>query len=85
MAKLTRRDVIKKTSAGAAALGALAVVPGLTTAQAATPEHATTAGHEPLIAYVRDRARGEVALLVGTREIITHDPELVRRLLKAAR
>ena len=88
MAKLTRRDLIKQTSAGAAALGALAAVPGLAGAQGA-PEApaaglALTDGNGPLVAYLRDVAVGEIGLLVGTREIIVRDRELVQRLLRAA-
>jgi len=88
MATLTRRDLIKQTSAGAAALGALAAVPGLVGAQGAPEAHATAlavADHsEPLVAYLRDVAVGEIGLLVGTREIIVRDRELAQRLLRAA-
>ena len=88
MAKLTRRDLIKQTSAGAAALGALAAVPGLAGAQGAPEAHAAGLSaadrNGPLVAYLRDVAVGEIGLLVGTREIIVRDPDLVQRLLKAA-
>jgi len=88
MAKLTRRGFIKKTSAGAATLGALVAVPRLAEVEAAPQPHAAggpTAGHhEPLLAHVRNRASGEIALLVGTREVVIHDRELVMRLVKAA-
>ncbi len=88
MAKLTRRRLIKQTSVGAAALGALMAAPGLASAQIATAEQASAAGEamrKPVVAYVRDHAKGEVAVLVDTREIIVHDHELVRRLMQAAR
>ncbi len=86
MADLTRGGFIKKTSAGAATLGALAVAPGLVTAAQAAPEaHAASASSESLVAHVRNVATGEIALLVGTREIVIHDHALVRRLIKAAR
>ncbi|HKC73630.1 MAG TPA: twin-arginine translocation signal domain-containing protein [Chloroflexota bacterium] len=88
MAKLTRRDLIKQTSAGAAALGALAAVPGLAGAQGAPQAHAAGLSaadrNGPLVAYLRDEAVGEIGLLVGTREIIVRDRELVQRLLTAA-
>jgi hypothetical protein len=88
MAKLTRRDLIKQTSAGAAALGALAAVPGLVGAQGAPESHAAGLSaadrNGPVVAYLRDVAAGEIGLLVGTREIIVRDRELVQRLLKAA-
>jgi len=38
----------------------------------------------PMIAHVTDVAKGEVALLVGAREIIFRDLPLVTRLMKAA-
>lgn len=89
MAKLTRQGFIKQASLGAAAIGALAVTPGLALAEPASP-HASpdpAAGdlHGPLVAHVRDRARGEVAVMVGTREVIVYDHELVRRLVRAGR
>jgi hypothetical protein len=88
MAKLTRRGFIRKTSVGAATLGALVAVPRLAEVEAAPQPHAAggpTAGHhESLLAHVRNRASGEIALLVGTREVVIHDRELVMRLVKAA-
>jgi hypothetical protein len=45
---------------------------------------ALTDGNGPLVAYLRDVAVGEIGLLVGTREIIVRDRELVQRLLRAA-
>lgn len=88
MAKLTRSGFIKKTSAGAATIGALAAAPSLTAAHAASealaPDH-TAALREPMLAHVRNAASGEIAILVGTREVIVHDRELVKRLAKAAR
>lgn len=37
-----------------------------------------------VVAYVRDVRRGEITLLVGTREIKQRDPDLARRLVAAA-
>jgi len=63
-------------------------MPGLAEVEAAPQPHAAgrpAAGHhEPLLAHVRNRATGEIALLVGTREVVIHDRELVMRLVKAA-
>lgn len=88
MTPLTRRDVLKKTSAGAATLGALIVAPGLVSADVAAAgratTHATLSEHEPLVAYVRDASAGELTLFVGTREIVVRDPKLVMRLVQAA-
>lgn len=48
------------------------------------PEPTITAFSLPFVAYVRDPLRGELSLMVGPREIVRHDPELVARLLKLA-
>jgi len=89
MAKLTRRGLIRQTSVGAAAIGTGIAVPGFASAHAAAASHAPREAmpgpSEPLAAYVHDPARGELALLVGSREIVVRDPELVRRLVQAAR
>ncbi len=89
MAKLTRRGFITRTSAGMATIGALATVPGLAGAQAAPAaqeqDHTAAAQQEPLVAHVRNSVTGEIAVFVGTREVIMHDRALVRRLMRAAR
>jgi hypothetical protein len=36
-----------------------------------------------MVTYVRNLAKGEVGILVGEREIVYHDTDLVKRLLKA--
>ena len=38
----------------------------------------------PMLVHIRDLASAEVALMVGTRELVYRDPELVSRLVKAA-
>ena len=89
MAKLTRRGFLEQTTVGAAAVGALIAVPGLTSVPdvAAAPEmklsRAELSG--PLVAHVRNLSKGEIALMVGTREIVFHDRKLAARLVKAAR
>jgi hypothetical protein len=88
MAKVTRRGLITKASIGAATLGVMAAAPNLVKADAVEAEVAHSnapAGHsDTLIAHVRNRKTGEIALLVGSREVIVRDRELVRRLVKAA-
>jgi hypothetical protein len=37
-----------------------------------------------MLVHVRDVASGEIALMVGTRELIYRDPELVSRLVRTA-
>lgn len=89
MAKLTRRGFLEQTSLGVATAGVLTAVPVLAADSAnlgvAETELPPTELTEALVAHVRDVTTGEVSLMVGTREIIYHDSELVMRLLKAAR
>jgi hypothetical protein len=87
MTDLNRRSFLKQTSVGAATLGLLSSVPALVVISEsphAIPEAADTTVNGPLIAHVSDVATGEVALLLGSREIIFRDPQLVARLIKAA-
>ncbi|MHB8600601.1 MAG: hypothetical protein ACYDER_27820 [Ktedonobacteraceae bacterium] len=92
MAKLSRRGFFKQTSATAATFGVLAALPAMAAATATeVPAEApalevSAAGiTEPLMAHVSDIASGEISLLMGTREVIFRDPQLVMRLLQAAR
>jgi hypothetical protein len=38
----------------------------------------------PMVLHVRDVATAEIAMMVGTQELIYRDPELVSRLVKTA-
>jgi hypothetical protein len=88
MAQVTRRDILKKTSAGAAAVGALIVAPGLVStdvlAAGRATLHTAQSGHDPLVAYIRDVSAGEITVMVGTREVVVRDHALVMRLVQAA-
>jgi hypothetical protein len=108
MDKVTRRKFLQGASVGAAAVGVLAVGPGLMAnrssdhggemksasrataapgavgaARQTTDARATTGANEPVMAYVRDAAKGEVVIFAGTREITRNDPDLAARLLHA--
>ncbi|MGZ3610030.1 MAG: twin-arginine translocation signal domain-containing protein [Ktedonobacteraceae bacterium] len=92
MAKLTRRGFIGQTTASVATIGILATVPTLAstpemtdavTSDTAAVELSSTSFAEPLVAHVSDLASGEVTIMVGTREVILRDTDLVLRLLKA--
>jgi hypothetical protein len=99
MAPLTRRRFLAQASISAAALGAVAggiasglvAVPRLAAAVRrsrggpAIARGTTTLQPEAMVAHVRNANTGEVALMVGTREIIYRDPGLVARLVGAAR
>lgn len=66
-------------AATAAASAPLAAGAALATGAAATPARGRPGG-DPLVAYVADASSGEVALMVGEREVVVHDRELVARL-----
>ena len=91
MRSVTRRGFIKQGAAtGAATVGGLAVGPGVAAALAGAAgitaaELAGHAGGVPLVAYISDASRGELALVAGEREVTVHNPDLVLRLLKAAK
>jgi hypothetical protein len=91
MAELTRRSFLTRTGIGVAGgvlAGALAAeAPGLVTGPAQMAGKSLPSGAaatEPLIAHVRNVSRGEIALMVGTREVIYKDRELAARLVVAA-
>jgi hypothetical protein len=91
MADLTRRSFLTRTSVGVAGgvlAGAMAaevtsLVSG-SSQMAGKSGPSGAAATEPLIAHVRDVSRGEIALMVGTREVIYKDRELAARLMVAA-
>jgi hypothetical protein len=78
-------------AAGFAASTGLAALPAAVEAAAgprpaAKPEPVDlTAVGDDVVAHVRDASTGEVALLVGTSELVYHDPALVGRILAGAR
>lgn len=93
MAKQTRRNFIKQTSIGVAAVGVaagvLAGAPRLAAMAApsdtAATELSTATLSGPMMIYVRDVHKGELGVLVGTREVVVTDPDFVVRLLNATK
>ena len=82
MKQVSRRKLIVGASAGVA-ITALAGVPVYEAVISHTNQlTANPAG--PVMAYVTDAAAGEVVLLVGSKKLALHDPDLVSRLVKAA-
>jgi hypothetical protein len=86
MTDATRRGFLIMAGAGAAAAGVAAIAPA---AGQATPTITRSRGaarvSSPLVAYVRDARKGDVSVMVGEREVVVHDPELVARLTHASR
>ena len=78
-----------KIAGAATGAAALAAAPPIARAavgeEDAQPTNATTGvPEEPVVAYVRDAARGEVTVTSGTTEHTYRDHALVQRLLRAA-
>ncbi len=80
MTDLTRRGFVKN-SAGAA-VGATAI--GALLADEAEA-HADPESSEPVVAYVRDPRKGEIAVMAADREVTVHDRKLAARIARAAR
>lgn len=92
MPNLSRRTLLIQASlgvtAGVAATTAIAKLPQLLELAATnTTERRpdlTPLGTD-LVAHVRNASTGEIAILAGDHEVVRRDPELVGRLLRAAR
>jgi hypothetical protein len=81
MSDLTRRGFVKSSAgaaAGLTALGAL-IEAGQADADSVPP------GDQPVVAYVRDPRKGEIAVMSGEREVIVSDRKLAAQLTRAAR
>lgn len=89
MASLTRKRFLQKASTGAAAIGALAAVPGMATAATLKPTAANAhraarvEAAQPFVVYVRDPRVDELVVMMGGEEIVVRDSELVSRLWHA--
>ncbi len=80
--KSSRRSFLKKAAMGATAVGVATAAPGaVQVASTYIPSGPLGTGAMPLIVYVKNASRGELALMVGTKEIVVTDFGLVSRLL----
>jgi hypothetical protein len=99
MTEISRRSFLIKGSAGAAALGALTVLPALE-APAGAAVHEPTKAHpsgpaatsttdqsssDSLVIHIPNSRSGEIHYLIGTKEIVHKDKALVARLLRDIR
>ena len=81
----SRRTFLIAGSTTAAVAGVVAA--GMTApamAHAPAKPVTTPANAQPLVAHIADPASGTVSVLVGEREIVLHDPDLVGRIVRAA-
>ena len=82
MSETDRRKFLAVTGAGAAA-GAVALTAGPVLA-AGTSRPSKHAAAESVVAYVEDHRSGRLRLMLGDREVVVHDRDLVSRILDAA-
>ena len=89
MAKVTRRTFLSTTVGAAGGVAAMGLIAGPSTlveaAQNVADAGDDAASNAPMTAYVRDASTGEIAVMVGHREVVTKDPQLIRRLQRVAR
>ena len=81
MSETNRRKFLAAAGAGAAA-GVVGISAGPAFASGAV--RSDKAARETVVAYVQDHRGSEVTLLVGEREVVVHDRDLVTRILTAA-
>lgn len=80
MSDTSRRKFLAVTGAGAVAGTVAATTTGTAAAATARPGSA----REPVVAYVQDHRLAELRLMVGEREVVIQDRDLVTRILNAA-
>ena len=79
-------SVLSREVAGASGPAAAAAgVAGATTASSVHPSAGGATVSGPVIFSVLDASTGEVSVLHGSSEVVVRDPQLVARILRAAR
>ena len=81
MSDTSRRKFLAASGAGVAGIAVVGASSGAAEAVTARRTHAAT---EPVVAYVQDPHAGVLQLMVGEREVIVEDHDLVARILNAA-
>lgn len=80
MSETNRRKFLAVTG-----MGAVAGTVGLVAAPASAEAHRRSdSAKETVVAYVGDHGSDELRLMVGEREVVVHDRDLVTRILNAA-
>jgi hypothetical protein len=81
MSETSRRKFLAVAGAGAAAGTVVGLTGGQTEAATTRGKNAAT---EPVVAFVQEPKAGVLHLMVGEREVIVEDHDLVARILNAA-
>ncbi|MGZ4453261.1 MAG: hypothetical protein ACXVEH_11615 [Nocardioides sp.] len=82
MSDTSRRNFLAAAGAGTVAVGTVAVTTGAASAAAARIHR--DSAQEAVVAYVKNHRSDELRLMVGEREVVVHDRDLVTRILNAA-
>ena len=77
MTDLTRRGFVKGSAGTAAGLSVFAAL------RAEQADAQGDPGSRPIIAYVKNPSRGEIAVMAADREVTIHDRKLAARLARA--
>jgi hypothetical protein len=78
------QDTSRRRFLGATGAGAAVVAVAPTAAFARETIRGRNGATEPVVAYVSDAGSDELTLMVGEREVVVHDRDLVARILNAA-
>jgi hypothetical protein len=81
MSDTSRRKFLAVAGAGVAT-GTVVATTG--TALASETRRTQQSAQEGVVAYVKDHRSAELRLMVGEREVVIHDRDLVNRILNAA-
>jgi hypothetical protein len=81
MSETNRRKFLAVAGAGAAA-GTVGLTSGA--AFGSGTSRGKDGAQEAVVAYVKDHRSSELTLMVGEREVVVHDQDLVNRILNAA-
>lgn len=82
MSDTSRRKFLAVAGAGAAA-GTVGLT-GVASAASGETRQTSNSAKETVVAYVKDHRSSKLRLMVGEREVIVHDRDLVNRILNAA-
>lgn len=85
MAKMSRRTFLTRTTATATTVGVLGAGIGFGADEVFfhSSDAQATQLDQPLMVYVTDATKGEITFLMGTKEVVRTDRNLVARLKKA--
>ena len=83
MSETSRRKLLAGAGAGVA-VGTVGLTMGPAHAASSEAKPHAAGARESVVAYVEDHRSGQLRLLVGEREVVVHDRDLVTRILNAA-